>query len=213
LSPIVKDALLMLVIMNPFAQTLYLSDLIDRTETEQFRHFFYRATTMTFGVCLLCAWAGTFILFTLFQVSIPAMRVFGGLINLSLAYGYIMRGPTGIRLFRGDIAEIAQRITLPVMVGAGVVWICIRIGNNHAPPAVIAIFLAVLAINGALVLGYQRLIKKAESRAELMLIKYFGMAMRLNAMLIGALSIEMILGGIGEYFGLPTINGPITSLN
>jgi small neutral amino acid transporter SnatA (MarC family) len=202
--------MLMLVIMNPFAQMLYLTDLIDRTDTEQFRTFFRRANVMTLAVCLICAWAGTFILFTLFQVSIPAMRVFGGLINLSLAYGYIMRGPTGIRLFRGDITEIAQRITLPVMVGAGVVWVCIRIGNNHAPPVVLAMIVAVLAVNGVLVLGYQRLIKKAESRVELMLIKYFGMAMRLNAMLIGAVSIEMILGGIGEYFGLPTISGPFS---
>ena len=123
------DFLLMLVIMNPFAQTLYLSTLMQQTDGRTFSRVLFEGGVFTLFICLLCATAGEFLLFRMFQVTLPAMRVFGGLINLQLAWSYVLKGPTGVKLFRGDVAELAQQIAMPVMVGAGVVWVSIRIGR------------------------------------------------------------------------------------
>lgn len=198
-----RDALLMLVILNPFAQMLYLSNLINQTDTGEFRKIFVQGAFMTMLICLLCAFLGEFILFTIFQVSLPAMRIFGGLINLQLAHAYVMGGPEGIKLFRGDVTHLAQQIALPIMVGAGVVWVSMRIGEAHYPPVVVLIICGVLAINALFVLGYQMLLKRASGASETMLVKYFGIAMRFNALLVGALSIEMIVGGIREFIQTP----------
>ena len=198
-----NDALLMLVIMNPFAQTLYLSDLMGRTTTREFSSILLQGVLMTFAICLVCAFFGRWILFELFQVSLPTMRVFGGLINLQLSYSYIMHGPEGVKLFSGNITEIAQQIAMPIMVGAGVVWISMRIGETHTPPVTIAIIGAVLAVNAAIILGYRSVFQVVTGRMERILTKYFGVVMRFNALLIGALSVQMILGGIMEFLALP----------
>ena len=198
----IDDTLLMLVIINPFAQMVYLSRLIEDTTPKQFANIYGQGIAMTLGVCLLCAFVGEFVLFKVFQITLPAMRVFGGLINLQLAYSYVMKGPEGIKLFRGDITQLAQQIALPVMVGAGVVWVSIRIGKSHPPLATAGIIFAAIAINGAAVLLYQLLLNRVKGRLRTAVIKYFGMAMRLNAMLIGAVSIQMILGGALEFIAL-----------
>lgn len=195
----VQDGLLMLVIMNPFAQTLYLSKLMQDTAPREFSRIYFDATLLTLGICLLCAYAGEWVIFTVFQVTLPAMRVFGGLINLQLSYSYVMQGPEGIRLFRGDVSQLAQQIALPIMVGAGVVWVSMRIGRLHTPADTAIIISLVLAINYAIVLLYHVLFSRVHGRFEISLVKYFGVAMRLNALLIGALSVQMILGGIHEF--------------
>lgn len=198
-----EDGLLMLVIMNPFAQMLYLSKLIQDTTTAQFGRIYFEGTLLTFFICIMCAYVGEFVIFTMFQVTLPAMRVFGGLVNLHLSYTYVMQGPEGIKLFRGDISTLAQQIALPIMVGAGVVWVSMRIGRLHPTPIAAAIIGSVLAINYVLVLAYQFLLRSAHGRFELLVTKYFGVAMRFNALLIGALSVEMILGGIREFMATP----------
>ena len=194
-----NDLVLMLVIMNPFAQTLYLSKLMSETTWRQFGGIYLQGTLLTYVICLLCAYLGEFVIFTVFQVTLPAMRVFGGLINLQLAYSYVMKGPEGVKLVQGNITEMAQQIALPIMVGAGVVWISMRIGRIYAPLEAAMIIGAALAINFGFVFGYQVLSQSARGRLKLLLAKYFGVAMRFNALLIGAVSVQMILGGIREF--------------
>ena len=196
---ILSDALLMLVIMNPFAQMLYLSDLMNRTSTREFGLILTQGVLMTFAICLTCAFLGQLILFRIFQISLPELRVFGGLVNLHLTYSYVMRGPEGIKLFSGSITEVAQQIAMPIMVGAGVVWICMRIGERHHPVVTVAVIGTIVTTNGLLIFGYQQLFRKVTGRLEQLLIKYFGIAMRFTALLVGALSIQMILSGIAEF--------------
>lgn len=193
------DFLLMLVIMNPFAQTLYLSTLMQQTDGRTFSRVLFEGGFFTLFICVLCATAGEFLLFRLFQVTLPAMRVFGGLINLQLAWSYVLKGPTGVKLFHGDVAELAQQIAMPVMVGAGVVWVSIRIGRVHSLPESTAIIAGVIAVNCTLIELYRLALTKSRGRLEKLIPRYFGMAMRFNALLAGAVSIQMILGGTLEF--------------
>ncbi|MFC1586911.1 MarC family protein [Planctomycetota bacterium] len=194
-----KDGILMLVILNPFAQMLYLSDLMNDVPSRQFRKIFVSATLLTTGICILFAGIGEYLLYEVFQVSLPAMRIFGGLIIFSVAYSYIIRGPEGLRLFKGDVSEIAQQITLPLMVGPGIIWISIKIGKSYILTYSSVIIFMVMFINCIFVLFYQLFLKKAKGPVEIAIIKYFAIAMRLNALMIGAVSVDMVLSGIAEY--------------
>lgn len=195
------DFLLMLVIMNPFAQTLFLSPLMSKIDGRQFVRVLGEGAGFTFLICMLCAVVGEFILFRMFQVTLPAMRVFGGLINLHLAWAYVLKGPSGVKLFRGDVAELAQQIAMPVMVGAGVVWVSIRIGRMHDMVSTTVIIAAAIAVNCLLIEAYRLLLTRSRGRWERIIPKYFGMAMRFNALLAGAVSVQMILGGVLEFIG------------
>jgi small neutral amino acid transporter SnatA (MarC family) len=203
-DPIVREGLLMLVILNPFAQMVYLANLIADTATWEFRRIFIYASVLTAVICVIFALAGEFLLSHVFQVSLPAMQIFGGLVILGVAYTYIVRGPEGLRLFRGDITEIAQQVALPIMVGPGLIWMSIRVGHDFSPPTALAIIAAVLIVNAACVLAYQWFYKMARGPIEVALIKYFSIAMRLNALLIGAVSVQMILSGVTEYLAGPS---------
>lgn len=199
-ATIIEDALLLLVITNPFAQMVYLSDLMNDVQKHEFREIMVRASAMTIAISLFCAFVGDLLLFYVFQISLPAMRIFGGLVTLYLAFTYIVRGPEGLKLFKGDITELAQQITLPVMVGAGLIWACMKIGNGHPTPIAAGIIVGVLLFNTSTILLYHNFFKNARGKVELRIIKYIGMAMRFNALLIGAVGVEMILGGILNYY-------------
>jgi len=79
-------------------------------------------------------------------------------------------------------------------------WISIKIGNSHAWWLTISAIAGVLLLNAVCVLGYQKLYKDAVGPLELAIRRYFGIAMRFNALLIGAVGLEMILPGIREYY-------------
>lgn len=193
------DALLMLVIVNPFAQMVYLADLMADSTPMRFRAIIIMASILTFVICFFFALVGESLLFDVFQVSLPAMRIFGGLIIFGVAYSYIVTGPQGLRLFRGDISEIAQQVALPLMVGPGVIWLAIRIGKLHPTPIAASVIGGALAVNLGAVLAYHWFYTRARGRIELALIKYFSMMMRLNALLIGAVAVEMVLSGLSQY--------------
>jgi len=196
------DALLMLVIVNPFSQMVYLADLMNRSTEREFIMIYIRATFLTTVICLLFAWAGEFLLFDVFQVNLSAMRIFGGLIILAVAFSYIIRGPQGLRLFKGDITEIAQQISLPLMVGPGVLWMSVKIGETYNLAFASLIISLVFIANGLSVLIYFFFYKEARGPIATGMIKYFSIAMRLNAFMMGAVAVNMIISGIAEYFGL-----------
>jgi len=198
-----NDALLMLVIVNPFSQMVYLADLMNRTTEREFIMIYIRATLLTTVICLLFAWAGEFLLFDVFQINLSAMRIFGGLIILAVAFSYIIRGPQGLRLFRGDVTEIAQQISLPLMVGPGVLWMSVKIGETYNLAFAALIISMVFVANGLSVLIYFFFYKEAKGLLATGMIKYFSIAMRLNAFMMGAVAVNMVISGIAEYFGLP----------
>ncbi len=208
-NSLVRDALLFLVILNPFAQMLYLSSLIDDTSKSDFRRIILSATGMTFAIYFICSLVGDIVIFRFFQVSLPSMRIFGGIITLYLAFSYIMKGSEGLKLFRGNITELAQQITMPVMVGAGGVWISMKMGTVHAPWQTGFAIAGVLLINLSCILGFQAVYKNTQSKTSLLIKKYFGIAMRFNAMLIGAVGVEMVIGGIVEYVTMSISDVPI----
>lgn len=191
--------MLLLIILNPFGQMLYLSDLINRTSKREFTTIFIQATFLTAALCLLFTIIGEFLLRDVFHVQIAAVQIFGGIIILAVAYTFIMKGPEGIRLFQGNITEIAQQIALPLLVGPGVIWVSINIGQAHSLSESAAIIAMTLSVNGLMVFIYQILLKRAHGRIETVLLKYFAIAMRLNALMIGAVSVQMILSGIREF--------------
>ncbi|MBN1517496.1 MarC family protein [Candidatus Sumerlaeota bacterium] len=190
------DLILMLVILNPFAQMLYLSGLMSEAEAKTFRSIFFQASILTLAICVLFALCGEMVLSRVFQIELPALQIFGGLIILTVAYKYILSGSEGVPLFKGEYSEIAQQITLPLHVGPGLLWICILIGERHDAPIATLIIIAGIVLNAAMVLLYHHVFKHARRRMELALLKYFAIAMRLNALLIGAVSVQMIIEGV-----------------
>jgi len=200
MDEIIRKGLLLLLIINPFSQMVYLADLMDQNSGRNFTRIYAIASLTTIAVCVIFAVAGEFIIFDIFQVDLSAMRIFGGLVILGVAYVYIVQGPTGLKLFRGDVTEIAHQIALPLMVGPGVIWMAVTIGESFNFITGFLVITAVFVINAVMVLIYFYAYKHAKGPLELALIKYFAIAMRLNAFMMGAVSVHMIISGVFTYY-------------
>lgn len=199
----VRETLLLIVMLNPFATMLYLTNLMQERSRSEFSAIYLRASLFTLIILWVFAVTGTFILDTLFQVSLPAVRIFGGITIFMSAYTYIMHGPEGIKLFKGDINTIAQHIALPFLVGPGALWVSISLGEKFGPWWSLGAIVFSVLVNGFAVFFYHEMIRRSTGHIRLArIVSYFQMLMRLNALLIGAVAVQMVLSGIREFTAL-----------
>tara|TARA_R110001592_G_scaffold176163_1_gene415654 strand:- start:487 stop:825 length:339 start_codon:yes stop_codon:yes gene_type:complete len=98
-----------------------------------------------------------------FQVRLGSLRVFGGLFNIYVAYRFITVGEGSTVLFRGDISDLAPNITLPYMVGPGMLWVSILMGQLYPAPMASGLILGVLATNMAFIFSVYWLFRTGET--------------------------------------------------
>lgn len=201
-----KLFMLMLIILNPFSQVLYLRELFNQLALRHFFMVHLWATGYSFTIFMVFAIFGEPILTDLFQIRLGSLRVFGGLINLYVAYRYVTAGEGSTQLFRGDVTDLAPRIALPYMVGPGMLWVSIMIGEVHGIFLGTGIILGVLAVNMLFVLFAYGIFRRAEAERETAFTKLFAMLMRIMALFVGAVGVEMIVGGLQDLLqgGSPT---------
>lgn len=196
-----------LVILNPFAQVLYLSPLFASLGPRAFAGVHLRASALSFGVFALFLLFGETILTDVFRVRLEALQIFGGIIIGYVAHRTITQGPERTHLFSGDLSKIPPQIALPFMVGPGTLWISILMGRREDIPTLVGIgFLAsALFANFLFMVGVRVLFSHLEKQKESLAGKYFAILMRTVALLIGAVSVEMILQGLLGVF--PVLSG------
>ncbi|GMW03677.1 MAG: hypothetical protein AMXMBFR84_48110 [Candidatus Hydrogenedentota bacterium] len=191
-------AVMMLVILNPFSQVLYLRELMGTLSFREFASVHLKATLLSLGVFAVFILAGDLLLQRVFQIQLGSLQIFGGMINLYVAYRFITVGPGSNLLFRGNIADLAPQISLPYMVGPGMIWMSILMGRTYPKVFAVLLVCSVLAFNMAFVLAVKAAFQHLKEQSETMLGKYFAILMRTMALFIGAIGVEMILKGIQE---------------
>lgn len=197
--------LLMLVIINPFAQVLYLSQLMNDLSFLDFARVHLRASILSFAVFLLFALFGEILLHHVFQVELASLQIFGGIIMLFIAHRYIAEGPGSNLLFRGDITELAPQISLPYMVGPGTIWVAIILGQAYPSYVAAGLIAGVVVLNFLFVILVCLAFERVTGRKETRLGKYFAILMRTNALFIGAIAMEMVVSGLKASF--PVLEG------
>lgn len=186
---------LMLVILNPFAQVLYLQGLIGELSLRAFTKVHTKASLLTAGIFVVFALVGEPLLRYVFQVHLESLQIFGGLIMVWISYRYITAGPTASH-FAAEDADLAPRISLPYMVGPGTLWTSILLGETHTALEAVGIIALVLAANFIFVVGAAWLFNHVRTQAETSLGKFAALLMRTTALLVGAVGIEMTVTGL-----------------
>lgn len=195
-----KHLLLMLVLINPFAQILYLRELIDDMSPGEFIKTHLYASIMSGAIFFLFALSGEFLLENIFQIKLYSLQIFGGMIMLLVAYRYVMSGPGSNNFIRGDITDLAPQISLPYIVGPGTLWVSIQAGSDYGYIKAFAVIIAVLFINFTLIITYQYIVYITRTSGSMRITKYFGILMRTNAFFIGAVAVEMLVTGLRKAF-------------
>lgn len=196
-----KLALSFFVIMNPFAQFLYLKPVIDDLDLRTFFKVYWKATLMSFSIYSLFVFFGETIFTGFFNISFEAFKVFGGIIIFSYAFQFIMKGTKGVLQIKEDLDDLASEIAIPFIVGAGTIYLSILIG--HSAPSILSalgVIAGVMCLNYFFVIGFAIIKDQMKRKQKVAFDKHLSIAVRLNGFFMGAIGVHMILEGILIFF-------------
>jgi len=196
MDPFIKSCLLLFMLLNPFLLIVYLVDLVEELELRNFFRVLNRAAWISSGVFIAFALLGDLIFETLLQAHFASFQIFGGIIFLMIGVQFVFRGPEALKNIRGKPEHIAGAIAMPIMIGPGTVSASILAGRELQP--VLAITSIVLAVGLVVVImvGLKWIHDVVRTRHEPLIERYFEIAGRIVALVVGTYSIEMVMQGL-----------------
>ena len=141
----ISSVTLLLMLLNPFLLILYLIDLVQDLDKDQFRNVLIRAGLISTSVFSIFALVGDALFEDILQARFASFQIFGGIIFLLIGIQFMFTGPSALRAIRGAPEHIAGSIALPIMIGPGTVSASVLAGSRLSPGlAVLSIALSVL---------------------------------------------------------------------
>jgi len=190
------DLLGFIVLLNPFALSLYLTGLMDELEDHEFLKTLTWASVMSAVIFAVFAFSGKTIVIDFFGVGPDALRAFGGIIISIVAYGYVVRGYRSMEQLRGSLDELPSAIAVPYMVGAGSLTKSILLGEQNSPAAAMLILTVGVAATFAVVMVF-KYIRHGMRRSHARIFdRYVNMLSRVNGLLLGAVAMDMIVNSV-----------------
>jgi multiple antibiotic resistance protein len=190
-------------ILNPFGNmAIFLSVTADRSSAER-RRIAITTSVAVLIVLLVSALIGQEILH-FFGISIGAFRLAGGLIILLIALSMLHAKPSGVHHSAGEEADGRQKddpsvfpLAIPVIAGPGAMATVI-LHVQHAEGII------GLAVAGAVIVSLCLVLLVTLLAAGLLSVVLGSTGMnvltRLMGMVLAAISVEMMAGGIAELF-------------
>lgn len=196
ISTIVSSLIPFLAILNPFALCLYLAGVMDDLESRVFVRVLFWASLISLVVFWIFAVVGERLLLDFLGVRPEALRIFGGVIFFVVAYNYVTKGFRATELLRGSLEELPSAIALPFMIGAGTITQAILLGKKQGPYLSVFILFLGLFVCFSIVIAFKLVRDHLKKAREKVFERYVNILSRINGLLIGAISTEMVVSGI-----------------
>jgi multiple antibiotic resistance protein len=190
-----------LIMINPFAQVLYLKSVIDDLDLKTFSLIYAKASIISLVIYVIFALIGDEIFTQFFKIRFESFKIFGGIIIFAYAFSFIMYGAKSMIQTKENLDDLASEIALPFMVGSGTLYLSILIGRSASSFGVIlGTIFSIILLNYSLVWLFVFIKDQFRRRQQIAFDKYMGIFMRLNGFFMGAIGIHMILDGILYFF-------------
>ncbi len=192
-------------VVNPLAAMPLFLSLTDRFSDAERDQTALWASFYMFGVLIVFLLIGTFIL-SFFGISLPGIRIAGGLIIMRAAYSMLNPEKSGRKLTEEDEKAAMEKedisfspLALPLLSGPGSIAVVIGFATQAESffdylINGISIFMVVVATYG--------LLRLAPISAKYIGHTGLNVMTRLMGFIALAISVQFILSGIGRYFGL-----------
>lgn len=191
-----KSILLLLVLLNPFLVVVYLIDIIEKLDAGAFRRVLVRAGFISSAVFIIFALVGDAVFSGVFQVRFASFQIFGGIVFLLIGVQFVFKGPNAMELLRGESKHIAGAIAMPVLIGPGTISASVVIGQRTNVMTAAAAILVSVFICIVTIVFLKRIHDYIRTKREELIQRYFDIAGRITALLIGSVAIEMIMVGL-----------------
>lgn len=192
-------------VVNPLAAMPLFLSLTDRFDNTERVYTAQKASVYMFGVLIVFLLIGTFIL-SFFGISLPGIRIAGGLIIMRTAYSMLNPEKSGKKLTEEDEKAALEKedisfspLALPLLSGPGSIAVVIGFATQ-------AEGLIDYVINGIsillVVIATYILLRLAPISARYIGYTGLNVMTRLMGFIALAISVQFILSGIGKYFGI-----------
>lgn len=196
MTDIFSSATLLLFLLNPFLIIVYLIDMVEKMNRYQFARVLSRAGIIAGCVFCLFAILGDVIFSSVLHAEFASFQIFGGVIFLLIGVQFVFRGPTAIKILRGQSAHIAGAIAMPVLIGPGTISASVIIGEKHNPLTAVLIIILTVFLSILLIYLLKTLFDFVRPRHEELVQRYMEITGRITALYVGTVSVEMIMRGI-----------------
>ncbi|MCI5073385.1 MarC family protein [bacterium] len=193
-----KDLIYFVVLLNPFAQAIALWDLMQETGWREFLSVYGKATLLSFGVYLLFIIFGDSIVDNVFQIRLSALKIFGGIIIMTIGFRNIMLGVKNNLLLNAKVSDLAQEISLPYIIGPATLWLSILMGKEYPWYMGASGIGSVMLCNWALLVVGHYFFSNLKRSKETLVGKYLSVLMRTTSLFIGAIGVDMVMSGLQE---------------
>ncbi len=192
---LIESTTLMLVLLNPFLILVYLVDVVEKLERRSFAQVMLRAGLIAAIVFSCFSLVGDAIFSELLHAEFASFQIFGGIAFLLIGLQFVFKGPTAIEILRGDSAQLAGAIAMPVLIGPGTISASVLIGKRHDSWTGCAVVMAATAGAVLLVLVLKRLHDFVRPRNEPLVQRSVEVTGRIVALYIGTVAVDMIMQG------------------
>ncbi len=187
-----------LAILNPFALCLYLTGPMEELSFRSFMRVFLSASAISLAVFYICAYFGENLFTGTLGLEPAALRVFGGVVFFFVGYQYVTKGYRTTEALRGSLDELPSAIALPFMIGAGTIAQSVLIGKRYPGPTVAITLAGAIIVTIAVVLSFKLARDHLRGARERVFDRWVNIMARLNGLLIGAISCQLVVEGIYE---------------
>ena len=202
-SEFVRFAAALFAILNLFGNTaIFLSITAERSSAE--RHRIALLTTAAVLITLLVAAAIGDQILALFGISIGSFRLAGGVIVLLIGLSMLQARQSGVHHSAAEEAEGQQKdnpaifpLAIPMIAGPGAIATVILYAQHaRGVGGALTIGIVIVLMCGALFLA----LRAADRLSSLLGPTGMNVLTRLMGMILAAIAVEMMAGGLGELF-------------
>jgi len=208
MSDVIQAAVLLLVILNPFALSVYLIDIFRSNSLRTVIGIVTRAALISGVVFSIFACTGEAAFTRILQVRFAAFQIFGGLLFLIISLRFMVSGSGTLVTLRGEPEQLAGTVAMPFMIGPGTVSAATLAGIRLPPVLAVAAISGALGCTAALLVGFKLLFDWLGARNARLTERYVQLASRVSAMAMGAIAVEMTLHGVEAWVGSGFEFGP-----
>jgi small neutral amino acid transporter SnatA (MarC family) len=191
-----RSAALMLVVLNPFLLIIYLIDVVQKLELKQFAGVLMRAGIISAIVFCSFGILGDAVFSQILHAQFGSFQIFGGVIFLLIGLQFVFRGPTAIKILRGESRHLSGAIAMPILIGPGTISASVIIGKRHEPLIACAVLLTTVTLSITIMFLLKMLHDHVREQNESLIQRYIEVAGRIMALIVGTISVEMIMQGL-----------------
>jgi small neutral amino acid transporter SnatA (MarC family) len=201
MTDLIKSAILMFVLLNPFLVIIYLVDMVEKLDRKQFAQVLIHGSLIATAVFCCFAVLGDVIFVSVVQAEFASFQIFGGVVFLLIGLRFVFRGPSAIEALRGEAKGLAGAIAMPVLIGPGTISASVVIGKRHEALYACATIIAAVAISVMIMLTLKVVHDIVRPHSEPVIKRYIEVAGRITALYVGTVAVEMIMQGLRTWAG------------